>query len=69
MPLSKARDRERKRLSRLESKKVQPKIAGLEIKGNKIIGVQPRIYTDYKKVEPKIYTEYDADGNPIPEWR
>jgi len=44
MPLSRKKDRERKRQSRLESKDVQPKVIlpGLVIEGNKIIGVQPK---------------------------
>ena len=53
MPLSKQRDRERKRQSRLESKNVQPKGAqllesilskqGIDTKGNVVRPVQPKI--------------------------
>ena len=73
MPLSKARDRECKRLTRLESKKVQPKILGLAIEGNKIIGVQPKPSVGLDAVaimdgrEGTLVPDIDADGNPIPE--
>ena len=56
MPLSKARDRERKRLVRLESGKFQPK-ATRYMKG---------IITSRERATfPQ--PELDADGNPIPE--
>lgn len=53
MPLSKERDRERKRLIRLETKKIQPKtvIPGLVIEGNRIVGIKSRLETE--PVQPK----------------
>ena len=68
MPLSKARDRERKRLVRLESKDVQPRIAisGLEIKGNKIVAVQPSVQPIPNCPDGR-YRDLDADGNVMPE--
>ena len=67
MSLSKQRDRERKRLSRLESKKIQPNIAGLEIKGNKIVGITKPIKTYMAGVEIDV-PELDADGHSIPDY-
>ena len=62
MPLSKARDRERKRLLRLENKKVQPKSVPL---------YNPLVHGagDTVRRAGRIVTipELDADGNVIPE--
>lgn len=51
MPLSKKRDKERKRLIRLENQKIQPKIdiPGLELDG----GGEIRLETEL--VQPKLY--------------
>ena len=51
MPLSKKRDRERKRLARLESKNVQPS------------NVMPDFVR--KRDQALTYIEIDADGQPI----
>lgn len=75
MPLSRARDRERKRLARLESGNVQPKVVipGLEIRGNKVIGVQSNLYSKWKDAHLELDRyghprDIDADGNVMPEF-
>ena len=63
MPLSKVRDRERKRLAkiRLENSKFQPKvvIAGLQIEGNRIIGIEPKFQPSYPIYNPVIHKAGD----------
>ena len=65
MPLSKARDKERKRLARLENKKVQPEFKTYHERESIIInGI-----TLYTVPEGKALTvEIDADGNVILEY-
>lgn len=65
MPLSKARDRKRKRLARLENKNVQP--VPLYNPLNHKIGDRVLIQRGKRMVETVI-PELDADGNPIPDY-
>ena len=83
MPLSKVRDRERKRLARLENKNVQPKRLypvqpkdmesklrkqGIAIDGNRIVRVAKPVQPMYMAGGPINTVELDADGNMIPEY-
>ena len=67
MPLSKKRDKERKRLARLGNRVVQPDAPLPYV-------VHPNIYNDLKEhypgVEKQFVTsvELDAEGNPMPEY-
>ena len=73
MPLSKKRDKARKRRERAVQPKsnlipVQP-TGSLIMEENKIIGVQPKqlkIDTVFRLTNPEA--ELDADGQPIPEY-
>ena len=64
MPLSKQRDKERKRLARLENKKVQPNLniqSGYDNWESDVIKPTGRVYN----MTDGSYTEVDADGNAI----
>ena len=65
MPLSKKRDRGRKRLIRLESKKVQPKSIPLYNPAVHRAGDTVQVYKGKRLVTVAI-PELDADGNAIP---
>lgn len=76
MPLSKARDRERKRQSRLENKAVQPKLvqpnkARIEELRQLIDDTEAAMYDEEldehgDHIDDYVGVELDADGNPIP---
>jgi len=75
MPLSKARDRERKRLTRLENKNVQPKrLNPVQPKLAELRGLIGRM--ESKPMPSMVVTplvrgaefNIDADGNLIPEY-
>jgi len=66
MPLSKVRDRERKRLARLESSNVQPKEAPMYNPMIHKAGDTVRVWKGKSLVTTTIPT-LDADGNAVPE--
>jgi len=61
MPLSKARDRERKKQARLESKNVQPKY----IVRPEIVMLAPDIIPAITITSAKSDAWLDADGQPV----
>lgn len=66
MPLSKAKDRERKRLFRLESKNIQPKVVPLYNPAVHRAGDRVLVYQGKRLIE-MVIPRLDADGNPIPD--